>query len=843
MKIDYVINIIKYDILCDIMVEEHGFQGEKNMNNQNTTYEKVMSTNDTVKLLSLRVPFEFEGLNEHQRKKILIFKETVDLLVRIESFISDIKANTAPTSEEYAEAVKSQNQTEINRMCTYFSRLRHHKGLVSGLGQSMAAHESYVIFGSKYSLRESLSSYGLRVLCYDDGDDDSMERYIKHANATNFTLIGDPFRPNYKWTAEEFPHEKCFDIINKIRLELESNSTSQQKKETEFLKAINDEYQKFDRLLEQYSTVYTLSLDVRFIHDYNCRAVINYDQFIKESLGKIEKLKKVIKCLPFLLHALFKIESDYQFGLNVHTILIFKNKIKFDKAEIIQILQIRLIDALNGDKNIEIKNWSDVLSVHRSKTAIGIIKKDNLRQVEEFKYWHLSYFFCIDQYLKLQYYDEQDNEQPINDFFWGHTDNDFIWEHPQKNYTPILFQTLLLDKDEKLIWQLKHLPKEVKHRLAIAQLFYNETHHQNFNIANFPVSLLLYQIEVFIESLLHSPVLAFNFPLNVSLTEKELANSATRLGKQFLSLCMRGWQLIVCNADTQKMSNLSLGTKYFFDSSIYSICTKRYVPTQIIDRQQMEFLNAALAEFRKSFNDHKKLRTGETGQKSLAEYMQYKYNVCQTRQRNAVVYVKQLFQQDCVLFRVQLRCTLQAGRLTQSQFSKLLTMFIRFGRRAKPLSWMYGYIGIWQEDAALNPFADIVLFLNSETYEQHESVMSQLSEYWKNFVDSKIKSVIEVSKDTDTDTDTDTDADTPDTDADKVNANSSASCIQLLASVKGLDQPCLLIESIDKAKQKLIINHLIPYFSYRDLFQRESIDKIPKAFIKGALQKNRSKKP
>ena len=136
-----------------------------------------------------------------------------------------------------------------------------------------------------------------------------------------------------------------------------------------------------------------------------------------------------------------------------------------------------------------------------------------------------------------------------------------------------------------------------------------------------------------------------------------------------------------------------------------------------------------------------------------------------------------------------------------------------------------------------------MLFLNSETYEQHESVMSQLSEYWKNFVDSKIKSVIEVSKDTDTDTDTDTDADTPDTDADKVNANSSASCIQLLASVKGLDQPCLLIESIDKAKQKLIINHLIPYFSYRDLFQRESIDKIPKAFIKGALQKNRSKKP
>lgn len=29
MKIDYVINIIKYDILCDIRVEEHGFQGEK----------------------------------------------------------------------------------------------------------------------------------------------------------------------------------------------------------------------------------------------------------------------------------------------------------------------------------------------------------------------------------------------------------------------------------------------------------------------------------------------------------------------------------------------------------------------------------------------------------------------------------------------------------------------------------------------------------------------------------------------------------------------------------------------------------------------------------------------
>jgi hypothetical protein len=153
-------------------------------------------------------------------------------------------------------------------------------------------------------------------------------------------------------------------------------------------------------------------------------------------------------------------------------------------------------------------------------------------------------------------------------------------------------------------------------------------------------------------------------------------------------------------------------------------------------------------------------------------------------------------------------------------------MFIRFGKRAKPLSWMHGYIGIWQEDATFNPFADVVLFLDHQAYDQRDNIIQQINDYWTKFIGSKIESIMGISK---------------------VDVSGLALSVNLLFSIAEMNQPYLLIESTDITKQKLIIDKLIPYFSYRDLYQCESTDIIPKAFIKGSPQKStqshKSQKP
>lgn len=770
---------------------------------------KIISTNDILKLLSHRVSFSFKELSIGDRHKMSFFKESLDLLGHVESFVSNINEGTAPTKEAYAEAVKSNNKKELKRICAYFSRLRHLAKLVAD--EHLTFSENYKVFKACYSFVEARKNL-------------LMPRNKKEFAVSAIKLREDTLDEKYDWTVENCPYETCFTIMADIRKHLESNCVRYQQSEKKHFQEINEVYQGFDHLLEQHSTVYSLSLDIRLIHDFDHRNIENYAQFVKNALPDIQSVKTAISCLPSLLQAFLKVESDYQLGLNCHCILLFRVQPKVDEERIIQDLSNALMNILNGRQTFIIKNWNKVVRAYFFKSAVGVIRKDNTKQVEEFKYWNLSYFFRVDQYLRFQYCDEQGNDLVINDFFGSQLqDNATPAQSPEKTDPPIVFNSLLSENDEKLIWTVTHLSKEVRHRLSIAKVQYNEMASQNWELAHL-VPLLL-KIEIFIETLLCSSVLVFDFPiklLNGVLTEKELASSTTRIGKQFLSLRRQGHQCTLLTKSADGLNCVSVYAKYFLSSRLASICcTSSDALNKPITQAEMEWCNEILRDFRSSCQkqiskvlscyDSKKTNASE---KTLVASLEYKYSVCQTRQRNVTHYVKQLFKKDCVLYRVQLTCNIQGRRLIQSDFSKLFTLFIRFGKRAKPLSWMQGYIGIWQEDVLHQPFVDVVFFLDSQAYDQRDNIIQQINEYWIKFINKKIESITDVSKD---------------------HVNGSASPIQLLRSVQEMNQPYLLIESIDKAKQKLIVNELIIYFSYRDLFQRQPTDKIPKAFIKGSL--------
>ena len=784
---------------------------------------KVISASDIIKVLSHRVPFSFKELTDSERQKMSLFKESVDVLGITENFVSDIKTGTAPTRDEYDQAIESRNQIEIKRICAYFSKLRHHEKLMPD--SYFVLSESFRVFRQSYSMTEFLQGFNI-FACHDPFNltaEQSEIELINKMNANAFNLKGDASKLRYDWTVD-------FRMVADIRKELEENNTRSQEKNTQCLKLIKAAYKDFDELLDQHTSVRSLSLDIRLINDYRHRDLKNHHDFIKKSLLDIQIVKDGIKRLPFLLSVSLKVESDYQLGINFHTVLIFKNQPNLNEDKIIQDLHSELRYGFNGRQNFEIINWNDVVRVHFSKSAVGVIKKSNLKKIEDFKYWNLSYFFCVDDYLKFEYFDDKDCEVPVNYFFKGRGIDKVGFVSSLKEIVPTMyFRSLLLDKDEKQIWTVTHLPKIIRYRLGIAKLHYNEIVSQDQNLTK--LMLLLFQIEVFIESILHASVLAFDIPHQRAIdysSEKQLANFTTRIGMQFLSLCRQGHQLIPLIENIETFSYLNIYIKSYLFGPLCSICIESdEILDKFIDERIMRQVNSAIRDFISIYNSKineisfcSNLLKIVAGEKSLEEYLKYKYSSCKVRQSSAISYVGNLLKKDCVLYRVNLSCIVLERRLTQGEFSKLFTMFIRFGKRAKPLSWMYGYIGIWQEDALHNPFADVVFFLDAQAYDHHDNFIQQLNEYWTKFISKKIEFFIKTSKE---------------------NIIGLAMPVKLLSSVSEINQSYLLIESIDKTKRKIIMNKLIPYFTYKDLFQGELTEKIPKAFFKGSLPKKLTK--
>ena len=138
-------------------------------------------------------------------------------------------------------------------------------------------------------------------------------------------------------------------------------------------------------------------------------------------------------------------------------------------------------------------------------------------------------------------------------------------------------------------------------------------------------------------------------------------------------------------------------------------------------------------------------------------------------------------------------------------------------------------MGIWQEKgwSVMPEFTvDIVLFFNDRCQEQLQTVVYDLDQRWRSFLNAKAAQTLKLQ------------------DAEDIKYYGAIKPKILMRSVyelntenKAQNTYHVCLEAHDRKMKKMVIEHVIPYFAYRDVFHAPFSQTVPKAFIKGAMLK------
>jgi len=420
--------------------------------------------------------------------------------------------------------------------------------------------------------------------------------------------------------------------------------------------------------------------------------------------------------------------------------------------------------------------------------------------------------------------------------------DDLNWEVPDIHYPAVsskktpppknLAQVLQEWKAPKSIWDIKYLDKHVVDRLLVGQIYYKEFCAEQGLPKLYGEWLFL--IEVFIETLLHNQYPAFNEVRTVNqihfLNAKDIQISATQLGQQYWSLVKQ----VANDANfLQWIDNLiqhgGLKTWWFgreenlmfwrdFHKNFIDFIFDQPIACTALGQLNINLLNLK--------SDLIQKQVSEVGSRTSLEKQYAQGLLRQTLTRQ---YLNRVLEQNCWAYRITVGVRSSKGSIDQSEFSKLFTEFMRLAKRAKPCYWLRGYVGIWQEKNKLvmpEFTLDVVMFFNDRCQEQLFTVVQDLNQRWNKFLDTKAVQILKLQ------------------DAENIRYFGSIEPKILMRSIDGLNTAHkeqntyhVCIEASDRKMKKMVIEHVIPYFVYRDVFQTTFRQSVPKVFIKGAIPK------
>ena len=777
--------------------------------------------NDIFKILDQRVQRSARMRKPEDFESDLFFNESIHVLKNIEFFVDNILNRVITSLSTYEEAVKNNDQKQLDKVHATFSALRFHRNMMKL--PNVRFSDNFNIFKEIYINSEIIKKLQQRLRMTETTDLDELNLF----NQSFFQIDDVNIAIDKNWNVDSFPKEKCFNGISKIQEQDERDYISRGEKRIERLDHLGRLYVSFDQLLEQLGSVYVLCVDVRFINHYQNRDANNFDNFFNLIYQQTQLVGNILQSLPNFVRADTKFEHDFHLGVNLHCILIFKHSPKFDEQDLVKQIQDLFDLNFRNQFYIQVRNWNEVVRKNFSNKAVGHIGKANLGKIEQFKYWILNYFYLVDDYIKLECISGL-NEQPYEiNFTWFALTPAIpqVMDVVVTNSKPVLkFQQLVTQTDEKKIWSTRHFSKKMKIYIELAELYYSEQF-----VANQEVKQYLLDFEIMAAMLQQSfeqPFLIPILPSDQTLTDKELRKCLSLTGKRLLSLLKRSSLLDQLSLDDKKR-NVGLNALSMFENLNFSTnALILHNSLNFLDAQTFNNLRYYWYELQNKTMNSIFLTSMhsldfklyfENNSDTLNLYLDHKQRVCDKRLASSQKYIQQLLSEDVYLLHVKLSCELHSGILTQDNLSKAFTNFLRTGKRAKPLKWLLGYLGLWQLDAHNNPYVDMYMFLERGCEKQVSHIEELLSEYWNNFITEKCATFLDV----------------PSTNIRHV----SIELLPIYRSRYEYAESVLLIQAKDKNAHNFILETLIKFIVYRDLFQLDSQKDVPKALIKGSKTK------
>lgn len=782
-------------------------------------YKLIIKDKDLFDLFLNKVPYIWQALDypvkrDQAHQRACLYKESVQVVRALEKFVDDLKSGSLPKAVQLDIAV-TMHAVFDDSFLVYFKALKFEREMFDLTHLQL----------------------GLNWVCYQDFlEGDAVQLPASTSGIEQALLNSEGLQERrQQWSPLKFSYKKAWRLMNffseiqKYPLYIETTDKQTQR----VVSKINKAFENFDRLLSIHHEAYIFAIDVRFVRTVNPAENEPLDRLIEQVLKDRTAIQNAIfQVIPSLLYLYTKLEHDYQNGLKLSCILILRSHGIDQEEAVVARLQASLKRDFSHYEAIDVINGNKFVRTHGKKDAVGRINTP--KRVEQFKYWVLSYFYKIDLFAKL-ICPEVDIQ--INDVIFYQN-----WQLPEikkqavsskKSPPPkILTQVLQEWKAPKGIWGAKHLAERIADRLLVGQIYYKEFCVEQGLPKHY--GELLFQIEVFIKTLFHNRQLAFDGVESMHqtyfLNARDIQTSATQLGQQYLSL-MR--QVASDSSFMGQIDNLiqhrGLRTWWFGHEEnrmLWGRFQQIFKPLmfdQPVDFATLSWLNRNLQDARSDLIPKQGL---EVDKRKLLEKH---YTQCVRRHADTREYLNRVLEQNCWAYRIVVNAYSSRGSFKQSELSKLFTEFMRLAKRAKPCYWLRGYVGIWQENSwqVMPEFKlDAVLFFNDRCKDQLQTVVHDLDQRWKSFLDAKATQTLKLQ------------------DAEDIKYYGAIQPKILMCSVDGLNTAdkaqnpyYVCLEAHDRKMKKMVIEHVIPYFAYRDAFQTPFSQSVPKAFIKGVMLK------
>lgn len=330
---------------------------------------------DIFRILSQRVQRSVKNLRYEDFDHSLFFYESVHVLRNIEFFVDAVLNMSIESRDTYEKAIKNNEKDRFEKVHEVFSGLRYHQNMLKL--PNVRYSDRFNIFKKIYIDSESIHKLSMRLRMSDIIDPDE----LYSLNLPFFQVDGWVTALDMVWNKENFPKEKCFGGIYKIRELAEREDLFLNDKRYETLLNLQQIYQSFDQLISQLGSMYVLVLDIRFITPYQSRTVNNFQDVVLGVFQHIELIMGVFRTIPNLIQVFTKLQHDFNLGVNLHCILIFQNSPKMDEQNLIKSLQQQFDSLFFNTFQINVSNWNEVVRRNFSNKAVGHIGKGDKKRL------------------------------------------------------------------------------------------------------------------------------------------------------------------------------------------------------------------------------------------------------------------------------------------------------------------------------------------------------------------------------------------------------------------------------------------------------------------------------
>lgn len=774
-----------------------------------------LKTNDFFRIFRNRVSASFEVYTEDGCKKNVIFKETIDTLERIEKFATEIKDGVWEEGVLKHQLGIEKNPQKMQYICQCLNDYRICKALFV-FPENFVNHSFKTIYKHYEKFDLELKLVNLQVSHQNTAEN------LKHEyQKASFIYHGE--LKTIQWSPESLPLDRILRLIKSTRLTIDRDREAYVNVRKSAVQKINELNQIFDQLLVNHSSLYVFALDIHLSNFLERRSIKNGENTVDIQFNEINQIRLKIQQLSDCLASCTKIENDStETGLNLHCILFLKPNKNNSEQDIMTLLEKRIQSVLEDSQNVEIRNWNEVIRRNYSKDAVGLIRLSQTVSISEFKYWILGYFVHIDLYLKAILPKFLQNNLQINDVKVNSSFNsqDVEYMKSQAEFKKNLIRDLkraqkankkldstfkiinepfLKNFNSKMIWDTKHLPQ-------LSQEYINATKHyfREMKIDEQEVEILI-KIEIFIQTLFQSKCVAFELSVSpeslVPVNKNILKNAVTRIGLQFIAM----------GEDTHdfKTTFHIHQPLVYLNSLARSVIAFQIVNEVLPPNNFVQLINEHIQGLRHEFS--RKLI--EFGNKSIDKYRAYKYKQYKDRLGIVSDLIKQLFKQDCLIYKV----SFEAEPTNQAQLSKLFTNFLHHAERSKPLYWKIGHFGLWRENKEGHPYAEVFFVFDKRAFGDIHSTVDKINNQWVGFMKKKYHHP--------------SDSHGKQLKLEKCQVRGKPIMIKNLEYA--LDH--LLIETSNKKRKLDFLDQVIPIFLISDIFEANPKQNYPKALIKSSM--------